>query len=62
MDSFESLTRDGFEALETRQTRLALERIDAMLLQLQDLDNFLTEYLADQPPKKAKRKASIPAR
>lgn len=62
MNSFESLTRDGFEALETRQNRLALERLDAMLLQLQDLDNFLTEYLAGQPPKKAQRKASIPAR
>lgn len=62
MDSFETLTRDGFEALEAKQSRLALERIDRMLLQLQDLDDFLTDYLSTQVPKKVQRKASIPAR
>ena len=62
MDSFETLTHDGFEALEQRQSRLALERIDRMLLQLQELDEFLTTYLAEQVPKKEPRKASIPAR
>ena len=62
MNSFETLTRDGFEALEAKQSRLALERLDLMLLQLQDLDDFLTDYLAQQLPKKVTRKASIPAR
>jgi hypothetical protein len=56
------LTRDGFEALEQRQSRLALERIDRMLLEVQDLDDFLTKYLTEQVPKKEPRKTSIPAR
>lgn len=62
MSSFETVTRDGFQALEATQSRLAMDRLDAMLDRLQDLDESLTLFLAARPPQKAERKTSIPAR
>lgn len=54
MSTFELLTKDGFDALEARQAGYVFERLDDMMNRLQELEDFLDDYIAE--------KASVPAR
>ena len=61
MSTLEVLAHDGFQALEQKQTAYALRRLDDMLLQLQDMDDFLTDYIDQHRRRNHEQKRSIPA-
>ena len=61
MSTLEVLTQDCFEALEEKQTTYTLRRLDAMILQLRDMDDFLTDYIDRHHRRDHERKRSIPA-
>ena len=61
MSTLEVLARDGFLALEQKQSAYTLRRLDAMLLELQDMEDFLTDIIDRQHRRNPERKASIPA-
>jgi hypothetical protein len=61
MRTLEVLARDGFVALEEKQTAYPMRRLDAILLELQDMDDFLTDIIDRQHRRNPERKASIPA-
>jgi hypothetical protein len=62
MSTLEILARDGFQALEQKQTTYTLRQLDSMLLRLQDMDDFLTDIIDREHPLTRERKASISAR
>ena len=61
MSTLDVLAHDGFQALEEKQTTYTLRRLDAMLLELQDLDDFLTDYIDRHHRRNPERNKSIPA-
>jgi len=61
MSTLEVLAHDGFQALEEKQSAYTLRRLDTMLLELQDMDDFLTDFIDRHHRRNPERKASIPA-
>lgn len=61
MSALEVLAHDGFQALEEKQGAYTLKRLDAMLLELQDLDDFLTDCINRQHRRNTERNKSITA-
>ena len=62
MNTFELLTKDAFEALEVRQSHFAIERLESMLNRLDEMEQFLDDYLSHQPGIASNRNTSIPIR
>jgi hypothetical protein len=61
MSALEVLTHQSFQALEEKQGAWAIRRLDAMLLELQDLDDFLTDYIDRHHRRSQERNKSISA-
>jgi hypothetical protein len=61
MSTLEVLARDGFQALEKKQSTYTLRRLDEMAVRLQDMDEFLTDIIDRELARSHERKASISA-
>lgn len=53
-ETFETLTRDSFKALESRQAQLILAQLDSFIDRLDEIDDCLIEYL--------RKKETVPLR